>query len=121
MHEFDRLLGWRPKPGRYVYPVGVEAKTPIRFTILADGSRVTAGERENRVRPVLVLGDSFTQGWAVSDEETYAWKLQERFPTARFVNYGTAGYSTYQSLLRLKVALKQSRPGRRALRQQRSP
>jgi hypothetical protein len=41
----------------------------------------------------------------VSDDETFAWKLQERHPDVEFVNLGVAGYSTYQSLLRLELAL----------------
>jgi hypothetical protein len=28
----------------------------------------------------------------------YPWKLQEKFPELRFVNLGTAGYGSYQSL-----------------------
>ena len=44
----------------------------------------------------------YTQGWAVTDDETYAWRLQSEFPSHAFVNLGTAGYGTYQSLLSLE-------------------
>ena len=35
----------------------------------------------------------------ISDEDTLAWKLQQRFPEARVSNFGTGGYGGYQSLL----------------------
>ena len=50
-------------------------------------------------------GGSFAQGWGISDEETLAWKLQERFPSLNVMNYGTGGYGTYQSLLVLENEL----------------
>ena len=59
----------------------------------------------------MVLGCSFVQGWALSDEETFAWKLQERFVRARVLNFGTAGYGTTQSLLALERYLEE--PGAR--------
>jgi hypothetical protein len=49
-----------------------------------------------------VIGCSYTQGWAVTDQETYPWHLQAEFPSHAFLNYGTAGYGTYQSLLALE-------------------
>ncbi|MGQ0735030.1 MAG: hypothetical protein ACT4QD_15410 [Acidobacteriota bacterium] len=52
-----------------------------------------------------MIGCSFTQGWALSDEETYPWKLQQRFPSLKFENYAAAGYSTYQALLSLERVL----------------
>jgi hypothetical protein len=46
----------------------------------------------------------------VTNKETFAWKLQQRFPEVEVVNHGVAGYGTYQSLLRMKMALKRSEP-----------
>jgi len=43
--------------------------------------------------------------WALSDNETYPWKVQENFPSFEVLNYGTAGYGTYQSLLTLEKML----------------
>jgi len=42
----------------------------------------------------------------VSDDETFAWKLQERMPQFKYINLGVVGYSTYQSLLYLEWYLK---------------
>jgi nucleotide-binding universal stress UspA family protein len=46
---------------------------------------------------VLLLGCSFTFGWAVSDDETWAWGLQARRPELDIRNHGTGGYSTLQA------------------------
>jgi hypothetical protein len=49
-----------------------------------------------------LIGGSFAQGWAVSDADTYAWRMSEAFPEVEWLNYGTGGYGTYQSLLALR-------------------
>ena len=54
---------------------------------------------------MVIVGGSFAQGWAISDEETFAWKLQDRFPSLNVMNYGTGAYGTYQSLLVLESEL----------------
>jgi hypothetical protein len=97
MHEPDPDLGWRSKEGRYVF-----GTTPIHMTFWPDHTRATAAAPVRADAAVVVLGCSFVQGWALSDEETFAWKLQERFTRARVHNFGTAGYGTTQSLLALE-------------------
>ncbi len=54
---------------------------------------------------VLVVGCSFTYGSGVNDNETYVWKLGERFPKVNFDNFATIGYGTYQCLLRMREIL----------------
>ncbi len=54
---------------------------------------------------VLVLGCSCTYGMGVNDNETYVWKLGERFPKVNFDNFATIGYSTYQCFLRMRELL----------------
>jgi lysophospholipase L1-like esterase len=98
MHEPDARLGWRNKPGEYAFG----RLEPIHVTFWSDGTRATAPRPiEGNVRFALV-GDSFTEGWAVTDTRTFGWKLQERFPQVSVRNYGSAGYSTAQVLLALK-------------------
>lgn len=100
---FHPILGWQSRPGVHEFP-GLG-----RYRIWPDGARATSltpGEHGPRV---IVTGDSFTMGWGVGDQETFSWRLQERYPSVDVRNYGTAGYGTYQSLLRLKLALKSRR------------
>lgn len=105
--EPDAVLGWRNRSGRYVWskrsPDG-----PIHMTFWPGGLRATAPQRRLRTRRALLIGGSYTQGWAVSDSDTFAWRLQSEFPDREFVNLGTAGYGTYQSLLQLERYLAHS-------------
>ena len=106
MHEPDATLGWRAKKGSYTVPPYHASGAPIQLTFLENGRRRAGPDAPAGFdMDVLLVGDSFTQGWAVSDSETYAWKLQTRFPRYQVLNYGTAGYGTYQSLLVLEREL----------------
>lgn len=106
MFEEDHELGWRPRPGRYRQPPYAPDGTPITMTILPDGARATTASPDpSPVGTILLVGDSFTLGWAVSDDETFAWKLQARWPRAAVVNRAWAGYGTLQSLVVLERAL----------------
>ncbi len=104
MHEPDPELGWRNKEGAYVF-----GSPPIHMTFWADHTRATAPSPVNADATVVVLGCSFVQGFALSDEDTFAWRLQERFPRARVRNFGTAAYGTTQSLLALERFLDERR------------
>jgi hypothetical protein len=106
VHQPDPVIGWRAKSGTYLFAPYHEGGAAVRMTIWPDGSRAT--EAQPRERPgaplVTLLGDSFTMGWAISDDETWAWKLQARFPGVTVRNFGTAGYNTHQATLRLAAA-----------------
>jgi hypothetical protein len=112
MHEPDPELGWRNRPGAYVYPGYAPGAPEVRVTYLQDGTRATGFRGDAAAPEVWLVGDSFMQGWGLSDDETLAWRLQERYPRLRFVNFGTGGYGTWQSLLRLERALEERAPPR---------
>jgi hypothetical protein len=103
LHEPDPILGWRNRPGSVVWPgLWSDRGRDIVMTFWQDGLRATAPERRPRRAEVPLVGCSYTQGWAVTDSETYAWQLQTMLPRVTVLNYGTAGYGTYQSLLALE-------------------
>ncbi len=103
LHEPDPVLGWRNRSGAVVWPGrGRDRGRPISLTFWPGGRRATAGTPGPPRPEVALVGCSYTQGWAVSDAETFAWRLQERFPERAVANLGTAGYGTYQSLLSLE-------------------
>jgi hypothetical protein len=106
MQEPDPVLGWKNIPGTYLVPPYHPSGHAIQFTLLEDGQRRTGvNSTIDGKEGFVFIGDSLTQGWAISDDETFAWKLQERFPIYKVLNYGTAGYGTYQSLLLLEQKL----------------
>lgn len=107
MHEPDTTLGWKNKKGHYVVPPYHPTGAPIDVTFLDNGRRRTSGQQgDSRAsNEMVIVGCSFSQGWAISDSDTYAWKLQEKYPFMRVLNYGTGGYGTYQSLLVLEREL----------------
>jgi hypothetical protein len=112
LHEPDDSLGWRNKAGVYEW---TRSRESIRMTFWPDGLRSTAPERIEQSDRIVVVGGSVTQGWAVSDESTWPWRLQVAFPEFEFLNFGTAGYGTYQSLLALERSLSSGQPDPRVV------
>ena len=104
----DPALGWRNSPGVHLAHEGDHEP----MTFLADGSRVT-GAPAGKETSILIVGCSFSSGYGVRDEETYAARLQQRFPRERIRNFAVSGYGTYQSLLMLRELVEQRgyRPG----------
>lgn len=105
MHEPDPVLGWRAKPGTWEFQPYAPEGRPFRVTIRGGGRRATSRAANPDGRPLVLVGGSFTEGAGVADEETFAWRLQEYFPELRVLNYGTAAYGTYQSLVMLEDVL----------------
>jgi hypothetical protein len=101
-------LGFVPAPG------AARFESPGRFaftmTKLDSGLRITHA-LESYTRPrapkkeIWIFGCSFTQGWFLNDDETYAWRLQEELPDYEVVNFGVSAYGTLQSLIQLREAL----------------
>jgi hypothetical protein len=105
MHEPDPVLGWRNQPGSYAFPGYAPGSPEVRMSYLSDGSRSTGYRGAGGEPRVALVGDSFVQGWGLSDRSTLAWMLQERYRHLHVLNYGTGGYSTYQTLLLLEQVL----------------
>lgn len=110
MHQPDPVLGWKNKPGRYLFPAYVLNGPDIKISILPDGTRSAGQEHPDGRSKLAILGGSTTQGSAISDNQTYPWKLQSQYPSVRVLNYGTAAYGTYQSLLVLERILADPNP-----------
>ncbi|HHH40052.1 MAG TPA: SGNH/GDSL hydrolase family protein [Sedimenticola sp.] len=115
IHMADPLLGWTLKPGEFLLPPYAPSGSEIHYTFLGNGLRKshpgqTAVGDGRRV--LLFVGGSYTQGWAISDRETFPWKLQEKRPDVEVLNYAVGGYGTYQALLKLESVLPElKRPG----------
>jgi hypothetical protein len=100
----DPLIGWRMKP-------------MLREPGLSTNSRGLRGTREHepseelRRDRVLVLGDSFTFGLGVRDEETYGSVLESLLPGREVLVLGANGHSLGQALLMWRQEGVRYRPG----------
>jgi hypothetical protein len=99
MHQYDAALGWKNKQGNYETPAYTDSGQPIKTTFLPSGARITGHNTDSTNNALVIVGGSYTQGWAISDSETFAWKLQARHPSLYVLNYGTGGYGSLQSLM----------------------
>jgi hypothetical protein len=104
-HVADPTLGWRPAPGRYQFGPYAPGAAPVTVTIRADGARETGIAGAEGRPELLLIGCSFTMGWAVSDNETFAARVQSQRPDLEVVNHGVGAYGTLQSLMVLEKLL----------------
>jgi hypothetical protein len=89
----DPLFGWTNRAGRFAASEAGNAE--MNFD--QSGQRVTPPGAAI-ARRVDVVGDSITQGYGVTDRETYVWRVAAMRPDLAFANLGVGGYGTYQSL-----------------------
>ncbi len=98
-HTPDSTLGWVNKPGHFELSDGTRSIT-MNFNV--DSSRRSSNTAASDQPTTLLLGDSFMQGYGLSDEATLGWLIQEKRFNDHIINLGTGGYGTYQSYLTLK-------------------
>ena len=97
----DPSKGWRSKPNLRDVRV-------FDNKILNTNSKGLRGKRDfpyiknKETLRILILGDSFTFGDEVSDDETYSHYLQEMLPHTEVINMGVHGYGHDQMLILLK-------------------
>ena len=89
---FDPRLGYRMAPGRDEAGVRTNAAG-----LRAD--REFEPTPESGVRRVLLVGDSYTWGWSVANEETWAACLERSLPGWEVLNLGVPGYGVDQAVL----------------------
>lgn len=101
---YDATLGWAPIAGS----AGTMLGRPLSFT--AQGTR--AQNREGPPvagPPILALGDSMTEGFAVGDDETWPAAL-ERLTGRPVLNAGVRGYGLDQMVLRAERLVPELKP-----------
>lgn len=100
----DASLGWSAREGRFdlVWP---EHPGVSRYTNWSGGRRATSEAepaRDDNRPKVMFFGDSFIQGYQLSDWETLPWIVQKRHPEIQVSNFGAGDFGTYQSYLATK-------------------
>lgn len=107
LFRHDELLGHVPNPGFSGPGVGRSY-----HTIDAEGLRScgeSAASSESGDRAILTVGDSYTYGDEVRDEETWPAQLQ-RLTGRRVLNAGVTGYGFDQMVLRAERYVATHRP-----------
>lgn len=96
--DIDPELGWVPAPDLEDVPY-----QGARISTNAAGMRGPREVEPVKERPrVVAIGDSYTFGQCVGDEETFPARLQQRLPGAEVLNLGVMGYAHGQMLMRLR-------------------
>jgi hypothetical protein len=101
--RFDELLGYVPREG-FSATINAAGWHGGKLTIRKDGFRSNGSEPPPLPADVLIVGDSFTFGEQVSDNETWPACLERKL--GRGVdNGGVGGYGTAQALRRASLKL----------------
>jgi len=99
----DSSLGFQLCPGEF--SITLNKALTFQTTHLSDGTRwVNASDTTQQA--VHLFGCSFTYGYGVNDQETFAYMMQQEFPRWHFRNFAVPGYGTAQAVLRLEEAIR---------------
>tara|TARA_Y100001958_G_C21242937_1_gene571477 strand:- start:66 stop:1043 length:978 start_codon:yes stop_codon:yes gene_type:complete len=98
----DNITGWSNKEGSF--NVKIDEENIVQYNILKDGSRYSGFNSDSDIQKdkIILIGGSFTMGQAINDNETFAFKMQSKLEDYEVKNYGSGGFGTYQSYLKLK-------------------
>jgi hypothetical protein len=92
---YDPVLGWSPKPGYRSADIRINSRA-------ARADREYRQENTSEFYRIVAVGDSFTWGEGVANEDTFVAQLEKIIPGAEVINLGVHGFGTDQQLLRLK-------------------
>jgi len=89
-----RWSGWPRTDMSTYFNLPFRAEHPITFTTDSKGFRNASDPTH---ADVALVGDSYVEGWGISDDETVSARLSARLH-APVANLGTAGYGSLQEL-----------------------
>lgn len=108
MIVYDQYLGWRLKSNSSATHRHYDFD--VRYTINRHGFRGEFAESD-KVRRFAVVGDSFTFGIGVDDDQTFVHRLNQD-PTigGEFLNFSVPAYSTDQEYLLIRDRVRRYEP-----------
>jgi hypothetical protein len=110
MFEYDPDLGWKFRAsckGSIVY--SGEASHYIETNSLGFRDNPPPSEKD-KVRKILVLGDSFVSNVAVRNDEVFTEVMERELPNTAVLNFGVNGYGQVQEYLLLQRWFDKIRP-----------
>lgn len=106
--EKNELLGYSHLPGQF--KITIKKELSFQVTNKEDSYRITHPFDQQQFYAdkdeIWIMGCSYTYGWALNDEDTFPWLLQEKIPEYEIKNYGVCGYGNIHSLIQIKGFLK---------------
>jgi len=103
----DPELGWVSREGAFR---SVEPGNAL-MSFGPDGRRLDpVGPKAPGTPKILVVGCSYTEGEGVPDDQPYPYLVNRALPDFEVLNFGTGGYGTYQSLLRIRSYFRAPHP-----------
>lgn len=99
--QYHPTRGWALKPNIYDMKVYNNKILNSNSRGIRSTAEYSYTKSPSKTR-ILVLGDSFTFGEEVSDNETYPDYLQQLLPNAEIINLGMQGYGHDQMLIYLQ-------------------
>lgn len=98
--EYHPQLGWYHQSNKEVHlkKRGVDATVHTNSVGFRGLREYTLNKPEN-LRRVMVLGDSFTFGFGVEDDEVFTARLESKFNDLEVLNLGVPGYGLDQMLV----------------------
>ena len=106
--RYDEQLGWVSKEGVLAPDRNVKRITILEGGIRSNGN-TAIGQNLPGQRPVLAVGDSYTFGYEVLDNETWPAILED-LTGKRVINGGVFAYGMDQSLLRARLLIDKYQP-----------
>ena len=96
-YQKDETLGWLPRKNVH----GVHNQSGSFSTTFQTNSRGLRDRdypptKSKNFRRIIVLGDSFTWGWGVGDQEIYTEVLESRLKNAEVINLGVTAFGIPQ-------------------------
>jgi GDSL-like lipase/acylhydrolase family protein len=100
--EYDPVLGWRHRPNASSELTSDEYHTVMKYNTQGLRGRDRTYRKPVNTLRIVVLGDSFADGYTVQVEDRFTEVLESNLgPHYEVINLGVAGYSTDQELLLL--------------------
>ena len=101
--QYDEILGWEHKPNFDGIRVTKEFETHIKINSNKLRDKNYDYEKPDGIKRIVVLGDSFTEGAQVEENERFTEVLESSLlKNIQIINTGVSGYGNNQELLFLK-------------------
>ena len=95
-YKYNKQMAYVPKEGKCNWK-NIEFDTTLKFTKYFRQND-SFNNYENK-EIIAVLGDSFSMGWGVNDNQTFSSILEKKL-NQKVLNFGVSGYGTHQEILR---------------------